>query len=148
MALSPNTIKAAHGSQRSRKRVGRGNASGKGTMSARGGKGQTARSGGGKRSAIRAWKPNLLKVKKLRGFKSMYTKPELVTLRALNKLAESGITDITLDILKQKGIIGRTNKGVKIVSTGEIKTAISVHDCVASKTALEAIEKAGGKLVF
>ena len=88
MELSPNTIKPARGSKRhSHKQLGRGNSSGKGTSSGRGGKGQTARSGGKNRTKIRGMRASLLRIPKLRGFSSIKPKAETVTLRDLDRMA-------------------------------------------------------------
>lgn len=145
MTLTPATIKPAFGSKRKVKRVGRGNGSGRGTYSGRGGKGQTARSGGKKRTQIRGFKPYLQKIPKVRGFKSIYKKPETVTLETLNRLAEEG-KEITPHFLKTRGVIGHTENGVKIVATGELKKKITVKGCKASKQAVEVIEKVGGSV--
>lgn len=147
MMLTPATIKSADGAKRTSKRVGRGNGSQKGTTAARGGKGQTARSGGGKRTQIRAFRHQLLKVPKLRGFRSQYAKDEPVTLSTLNKLFKEGEI-VTPGLLKVKGAIGDAFKTVKILATGELTKKLTIKNCVASKKAAELIEKAGGKLVY
>jgi len=145
MSLTPATIKPARKSHRWTKRVGRGNASGRGTYSGRGGKGQTARSGGKSRRRIRAFKASLLKVPKLRGFKSLKPKKETVTLSAIERVAKENeiITPIRL---KERGLIGKPQFGVKVVATGEIKKKITLKGCLVSKKALELIEKAGGQI--
>lgn len=147
MTLSAHTIQSAHGSRHKSKRLGRGNASGKGTMSGRGGKGQTARSGGGRRSYLRAFKPSLLKVPKLRGFNSFKPRPEIVTVSALNRIAVDGVL-ITPAWLKGKGVIGSTETGVKIIGKAEIAKKLTIEGCLASKGAAAAIEKAGGTITF
>lgn len=147
MALAPHTIHSVSGSRKRVKRVGRGNASGRGTMSGRGGKGQRARSGGKSRTKIRGFRPLLLKIPKVRGFKSLYAKLETVTLERLNRLGEDDLI-ITPDLLKTKGLIGHPQRGVKIVATGGITKKITVKGCLASKKAIELIEKVGGRVVF
>lgn len=143
MSLTPSTIKPARGSHRFTKRVGRGNASGRGTYSGRGGKGQTARSGGKSRRRIRAFKSALLKVPKLRGFKSLKPKRETVTLASLDRVAKENEV-VTPRLLKERGLIGHAGLGIKVVATGEIKKKIVLQGCFASKRAVELIEKAGG----
>jgi len=141
------TIKPGKNSRRTSKRVGRGNGSGKGTYSARGLKGQKSRSGGKSRTQIRAFKASLQKVPKLRGFKSMYSKKETVTLATLEKIA--GVDDlITPRYLDKKGVINHPERGVKIVAKGELKKKITIKGCLASKKAVELIEKSGSKIVF
>lgn len=145
MSLTPATIKPAQGSRRWAKRVGRGNASGRGTYSGRGGKGQTARSGGKSRRRIRAFKSSLLKVPKLRGFKSLQAKRETVTLKDIERIAKENET-ITPRLLKSRGLINHLEAGVKVVATGEIKKKIILQGCLASKKAVELVEKAGGEI--
>ncbi len=147
MSLNASTIKPNKGAKKTSKRVGRGNASGKGTTAARGMKGQKARSGGKSGTARRGFKQSLQKVPKLRGFKSHVPKKETVTLRLLEKITKDGDT-VTPYFLKEKGAISRPKNGVKIVATGELKKKLKVEGCLASKKAVEAIEKAGGNLTF
>lgn len=140
-------IKPPKGSRKKVKRVGRGNASQKGTTAARGMKGQTARSGGQRGGARLGFRRSLLKVPKLRGFKSLSPKKEIITLSNLEKVCQSG--DVVSPVyLKRKGLIKTTANGVKILSTGALTKKIRVQGCLASKSAAEAIEKAGGSLEF
>jgi large subunit ribosomal protein L15 len=147
MVSNLHTIKSPKGSRKKSKRVGRGNSSQKGTTAGRGMKGQRARSGGKSRGAIRAFKSSLQKVPKLRGFKSITPAKEVVTLSTLDRVATEGAT-VNPAFLKNKGVIRDTKNGVKILATGEISKKVNVVGCLASKKAVEAIEKAGGTLVF
>jgi len=147
MAITPSTIKANKGHKRSAKRVGRGNASGKGNYSARGMKGQRSRSGGKGGLRQLGFKAQLQKIPKVRGFKSPHTKPETVTLGQIEKLAQK-VTDITPYELKKAGLITRVAAGAKVVATGTISTKVQLKNVLATKAAAEAIEKAGGKLVY
>lgn len=147
MTVAPHTIAAAYGARRTTKRVGRGNGSQKGTMSGRGGKGQTARSGGGSGLARKAFKKTLQKVPKLRGFKSSIPKKNVVTLSTLERIAKANKI-VTPLFLKEQGVVNDIDHGVKILATGTVTKAITVEGCLASKKAVEAIEKAGGKVVF
>lgn len=147
MAIGSHTIQPAIGSKHTTKRLGRGHGSGKGTMSGRGGKGQTARSGGKSRTTIRALRPSILKTPKLRGFHSFYPKAETVTLTTLEHVSKHS-DKINPIMLYKKGIIPRINSLVKIVGTGALTKAVTVEGCFVSKTALAAIEKVGGKVVF
>lgn len=146
MELSPNTIKPARGAKRhSHKQVGRGNGSGKGTMSGRGGKGQTARSGGKHRTELRGMRASLLKIPKLRGFHSIKSAMETVTLRDLDRVALEN-KEITPVYLKEMGVIGKPQNGVKIVASGAVTKKLNIAGCKASKKAIDLIEKAGGKI--
>lgn len=144
MTLTPATISSKR-IKKNVKRVGRGNGSGKGTYSGRGGKGQRARSGGKKGLLKKAFKAQLQKIPKVRGFHTIAIKPETVSLTTLNRLAESGV-EITPFYLKQKGVIKDARNGAKIVATGTLTKKITVKNCFASKSAINAIEKAGGTL--
>ena len=146
-AITPHTIKPKSGSKQGSKRVGRGNASGKGTYSARGLKGQRSRSGGKGGLKRLGFKADLQKVPKLRGFKSIQSKKEVVTLTMLEKAFEDGDV-VSPSVLKKKSVISKPQNGVKIVTTGVLKKKLTVKNCLASKTAVEAIEKAGGTIVF
>ncbi len=146
MELTPHTIKSSKGSKRSSKRVGRGGGSGKGTTAARGQKGQRARSGGTRGIARRALKANIQKVPKLRGFRSMYAKPETVTLTTLNAKFTDGDV-VTPTILKQKKLI-QGNKAVKVLASGQLTKKITIKGCLTTKKVAEIVEKVGGKVVF
>lgn len=147
MVLTASTIKPSLGSKKKSKRVGRGNSSGKGTYSSRGLKGQKSRSGGRGGLKVKGFKASLQKVPKLRGFKSLYSKKETVTLRALDKTFQDNEV-VTPRYLEQKGLIHTPSKGVKIVATGELKKKIIINGCLASKKAVQLIEKSGSKIVF
>ncbi len=145
-ALAPHTISQPR-ARRKAKRVGRGIASGKGKTSARGEKGQKARSGGKAGLKTFGFKQSLQKVPKLRGFKSQKPKKETVTLAKLAEYSEANQV-VTPHVLKEKGVIARPQSGVKIVASGTMPHAITVEGCLVSKKAVELIEKAGGKIVF
>ncbi|MFA6427592.1 MAG: 50S ribosomal protein L15 [Candidatus Magasanikbacteria bacterium] len=144
MTLNPTTIKPTRGSAKKNvKRVGRGNASGRGTFSGRGCKGQRARSGGKRGLQQRAFKSQLQKIPKVRGFRSFAVKPETITLSALNRVAEEGV-EVTPWFLAEHGAIRSGSNGAKIVATGELTKKLTIKNCLATKQALSAIEKAGG----
>ena len=147
MALLPGTIKPASGSRKTVKRLGGGNSSGHGTSSSRGGKGQTARSGGKSRTHIRAFRPSLLKIPKVRGFHSRFTKRETVSLTVLEKVAKEKIL-ITPAFLAKAGVVSHPENGVKIMAVGVLTKKLEIKDCFASQAAVEKIEKAGGKISF
>ena len=112
-------IKPPKGSRKKVKRVGRGNASQKGTTAARGMKGQTARSGGQRGGARLGLRRAILKTPKLRGFKSLTPKKEIITLSKLERICQDGDI-VTPTYLKKKGVIGTVGNGVKILSTGAL----------------------------
>ena len=145
MGLSPNTIKSAVGAKQTSKRLGRGNGSQKGTYAGRGLKGQRARSGGKGGGHNRGFKQSLRKIPKLRGFKSQQKKLETVTLATLNGVTKAGDV-VTPWTLAKIGVVDKPQLGVKIVASGTLDHAVTIKGCVATKTSLEAIEKAGGTL--
>jgi len=146
MTLSPSTLSSKR-VKKNTKRLGRGNASGKDNYSARGLKGQRARSGGKGGLLRHAFKAQLQKVPKLRGFKSQAFKEETVTLAQLQKVAVEGV-EVTPFFLKKLRVIRSTKRGAKIVAGGELTKKIILKNCLATKKAVEMIEKAGGKIVF
>ena len=145
MSIRPNTLAPSKGAKKGSKRLGRGNGSQKGTMSGRGGKGQKARSGGKRGRRKLGFKRILQQAPKLRGFKSSEKKPTTITLAQLAKAFTKGDM-VTPWTLEQKGLVSAPKNGVKIVSSGEVHVAVTVRDCLVSKTAATAIEKAGGSI--
>lgn len=141
--IQTHTIKAARGSRHRRKIIGRGNASGHGTYSTRGGKGQTARSGGRRGLWLKAFKPLLQSTPKLRGFKSMHKKPSEITLTALEKNFPAGAT-VDRAALVEKRLISKEAGAVKILATGALTKALTVVGLPGSAGATEKIKAAGG----
>lgn len=123
-------------------RFGRGISAGKGKTAGRGTKGQKARTGhrkmpagfmGGQRAIMQA-------IPKLKGFKSLHDKATVVYTDRLNDL--SGKIDNF--VLADKGLIENPYAKAKIISRGELTAKIDLETQFASKTAIEAIKKAGG----
>lgn len=140
-----HTLKPAEGSTKSRKRIGRGQGSGAAGTAGRGHKGAKSRSGySSKRGFEGGQMPLQRRVPKF-GFNS----PNRVSYKAINlsdlqSLHEKFSVDtIDLDLLKSKGLVAR-NDLVKILGNGTLKAKLSITANAFSKTALEAIEKAGG----
>ncbi|MEK7681133.1 MAG: 50S ribosomal protein L15 [Patescibacteria group bacterium] len=142
MALYIHTIKPAKGSKHSRKLIGRGNASGHGTSSGRGGKGQTARSGGRRGLVLKSFKFLMQSTKKLRGFKSLKEKPAEIYLSDLSKRFNDGEV-VNLMTLKERSIINDTAKSAKIVSTGQIEKKLKVEGILCTAQAKEKLLAAG-----
>lgn len=145
MALKLHNLKLSMGSKHRPKRVGRGDASGHGTFSGRGTKGQKSRTGGTRRLQQKGLRRLLLATPKLRGFKSLYSKPAIINLEALEAKFQDG-DKISPQILKEKGLIDRIDKGVKILGQGGLHKKLAVEGCAASQSAKEKIEKAGGTI--
>lgn len=143
--LTLHNLQVAKGSKRGKRRVGRGNASGKGNYSGRGMKGQRARSGGKNKLALRGIRGYLLRIPKKRGFKSSAGRAEVVSLSTLEAIAKNGEI-ITPKYLLQKGLIKTAKNGVKILGQGKLTKKLTVNVQQFSKTAKDAIVKAGGRI--
>lgn len=123
-------------------RAGRGISAGRGKTAGRGTKGQKARTGhskmpagfmGGQRAIMQA-------IPKLKGFKSLHDKATVVYTDRLNGLTGK----IDNFVLADKGLIENPYVKVKVISRGELTAKIDLETQFASKTAVEAIKKAGG----
>jgi len=145
MSLNLHTLKPARGSKRTPKRVGRGNASGKGTTAGRGGKGQTARSGGRNRLKLLGMRHLMLQTPKLRGFKSHHAKSPVVSVGQLNGAFQNGETVSPTSLVK-KGLVPADARRVKILGGGKLKKKLVVKNCVVSDAAKEMITAAGGEI--
>lgn len=134
--------------KKTRKRRGRGNASGLGTYSGRGVKGQKARSGGkfkGGHGGKRA--PRFIQTTpKKRGFSSLREKYAVVNLSVLSREFGDGAR-VTPAILCSKGLIPTPQFGVKILGEGELTKKLMVSAQKFSRTAKDAILKAGGEAI-
>lgn len=145
MDFTLHNLSRPTGQKHSKKRVGRGNGSGKGTFAARGIKGQKARSGGTPRLARRsAFQQFLIHTPKLRGFKSQHQRLAIVTLKTLNEKFKDGEVVNSLS-LQAKHLVKNGRYHVKILGQGEITKKLTVKVHAFSATAKAAIEAAGGK---
>ena len=109
----------------SRKRVGRGIGSGLGKTSARGQKGQKARSGGGVRRGFEGGQTPLYRRLPKRGFKNINSKVYTeVTLTMLNK---SEAKEVSAETLLAEGIIGKINDGIVVLGTGKLEKSLTVN---------------------
>lgn len=132
-------------SQKPKRRVGRGGK--KGTYSGRGMKGQKSRSGAKINPIFEGGRSTLIEhLPKMRGFKSIYPKNQIVSVEKLEKFFSEGEI-VNPKSLREKKLISKIKVPVKILGSGEITKKIAVEKCLVSKSAREKIEKAGGKLV-
>jgi len=145
MKLTIQTIRPAKGSKHRVKRIGRGNASGHGTYSTRGGKGQTARSGGSHRLRLKAFKRLMQSTPKLSGFKSLRIKPAEVQFSILEKKFQANET-VDLKTLKERHIIGKNALAAKVIGNGELTKKLILSGVACSKSAKSLIEKVGGEV--
>ncbi len=142
MSLYLHTIKS--GSKTKKKRIGRGGK--RGTYSGRGLKGQKARSGGKSGLKRRGMRQLMESSHKLRGFKSIHKKPEIVNLDDLAKVFKDG-DKVSAHVLLEKKLVSKISNGVKILSKGEIKVKLEISGCQLSKVAEDKVKKAGGKII-
>ena len=138
-------LKATPGSRKDRKRVGRGTGSGTGKTSGRGQKGQKSRSGGNPHPWFEGGQMPLYRRLPKRGFTNIFKKEyEIVNLDQLVGLETKN--PITPEVLREKGIIRRVDS-VKILGNGELPEALTIHAQKFSRSAVDKIKKAGGKVV-
>jgi large subunit ribosomal protein L15 len=138
------------GSRKKRMRVGRGIGSGKGKTAGRGGKGQTARSGVRIKGFEGGQMPLHRRLPK-RGFNNIFRVDYAeINLDRLQDAIDAETIDIkaviNAETLVKAGVLRRSKAGVRVLGRGEIKAKINIEVHGASKTAIEAIEKAGGSV--
>lgn len=137
-------LKPACGSNRDVKRVGRGHGSGNGKTAGKGHKGQNARSGGGVRIGFEGGQMPLARRIPKRGFNNIFAKEyAIVNVCDLNKFKDGTVVDA--ELLKASGLVKKVYDGVKVLGNGELTTQLTVKAAKFSQSAVEKIEKAGGK---
>lgn len=138
MSLALNIIKKSKGGVQKKKRVGRGNASGHGTYSTKGLKGQNARSGvsGMKRMGM---KKQLLQIPKVRGFKSLQPKNQVISIKTINENYKDNelVSPTTLmkkDLIKSVNlpvkILGKESLTIKGLKFEKVKMSASVKETI------------------
>lgn len=145
--MQAHTVRSAH-QRRPRKRVGRGDGSGKGTYSGRGMKGQKARSGGGVRPGFEGGQNPLIKgLPMLRGFKNRFrVENQIVNLKRLDELPKD-VVEVTPAVLKAHRMVRKTSEPVKVLAFGEISRALTISGAQVSAAAKAKIEAAGGSVL-
>jgi len=137
-------LKAAPGSSKAPKRKGRGAASGLGKTSGRGANGQNSRSGGGVRLGFEGGQMPLYRRIPKRGFTNIWRKePEIVNICDLSVFEDGA--EVTASDLVEKGLIKKANIGLKVLGKGTLDKKLTVKANKFSKSAVTAIEAAGGK---
>ena len=126
------------------KRIGRGHGSGNGKTAGKGHKGQNARSGGGVRIGFEGGQMPLARRIPKRGFNNIFaTKYSTVNVSDLNKFEKGTVVDT--ELLVASGLVKKVNDGVKVLGNGELNVNLTVKAAKFSQSAIEKIEKAGGK---
>ena len=138
-------LKAAGGSTKNPKRKGRGTGTGNGTTAGRGMNGQKSRSGGGVRLGFEGGQMPLYRRLPKRGFTNIWgTEYTVLNVDALNGF-EAG-TVVTPEMLKEAGLVKQAKDGIKILGDGKLEKNLTVQAHKFTKTAVEKIESAGGKV--
>ncbi|PTW61563.1 LSU ribosomal protein L15P [Breoghania corrubedonensis] len=145
-----NDLRDNPGATPAKTRVGRGIGSGKGKTGGRGVKGQKSRSG----VAIKGFEGGQMPLHRRlpkRGFTNIFAKDlNIVSLGRVQTAIDAGLLDakqtVTVETLKAAGILRRVKDGVRLLSDGELKAAVTFEIAGASRSAIEAVEKAGGKV--
>jgi large subunit ribosomal protein L15 len=145
-----NELSDNNGARKERMRVGRGIGSGKGKTAGSGHKGQKARSGVAINGYEGGQMPIYMRLPK-RGFNSLNKKDyQLVNIGRIQKAVDAGTLDakkaITIETLVEAGVVGKVVDGVRLLAKGELKAKLDITVTGASKAAIEAVEKAGGKV--
>jgi large subunit ribosomal protein L15 len=143
--MNLSNLHPAKGSRKNRKRVGRGPGSGMGKTSGRGSKGQKSISGYSSKRGFEGGQMPLHRRLPKRGFTNIFRKEySEVNLDRLEKITKKVVK---LKDLKEAGIIKKESEKVKILGRGKISSSMTIHAHKFSRSALEKIEKAGGKVV-
>ncbi len=145
-----NQLSDNEGARRPRKRLGRGIGSGLGKTAGRGGKGQTARSGGAKAGFEGGQMPIYRRLPK-RGFNVPFpVEYNEINLDRIQQAVDAKTLDaaapITLDALAKAGVVSKARAGLRLLGRGEVKSKLTFEVHYASKSAIAAVEKAGGSV--
>ena len=145
-----NQLSDNPGARKARMRVGRGIGSGKGKTAGRGGKGQTARTGVAINGFEGGQMPLHMRMPK-RGFNNIHRLAYVeVNLDRLQQAVDAGKLDVAQPIdgkaLVAAGVLRRLRDGVRLLGNGEVKAKLALKVAGASKSAIAAIEKAGGSV--
>lgn len=146
--MNLSNLKPAAGSTRNNKRLGRGEGSGGGGTATRGHKGAKSRSGYSRKSGFEGGQMPLQRRVPKFGFTNI-NRVEFkgINLDVLQGLLEKGtVTAMDQAYFVEAGLVSKNAK-IKILGRGELTTALEIHAHAFSKSAVEAIEKAGGKVV-
>jgi large subunit ribosomal protein L15 len=145
MARNLSNLRAPKKANTGRKRVGRGMGSGMGKTSTRGHKGQRSRSGSHMMRGFEGGQMPLHRRLPKRGFTNIFRTE--YTVVNLDRIAELKVAEIGLDDYRKLGLASNKNALIKVLGSGELKKAVTIHAHKFSKSAAEKIEKAGGKAV-
>ena len=139
-----NELRPAKGARKKEKRIGRGPGSGHGKTSTKGHKGQLARAGGGKAPGFEGGQMPLIRRIPKRGFHNIFRiEYAVVNLKMLTRF--EGQENITPQRLREAGLVKSRNARIKILGEGELTRPLVIQAHRFSQSAIEKIQKAGGK---
>lgn len=143
--MNLNNLKPNRGSTHSKKRVGRGNASGNGTTAGRGMNGQRSRSGSKISAYFEGGQMPLSRRLPKRGFRNIFKKKyAIINLADLNHFENEEV--ITPERLIEEGMVKNVMSGIKILSNGQLDKKLIIKAHCFSQEAIHKIEAAGGKV--
>jgi large subunit ribosomal protein L15 len=145
MAKNLSNLTAPRKANTGRKRVGRGMGSGMGKTSSRGHKGQGSRTGSSLMRGFEGGQMPLHRRLPKRGFTNIFRTE--YTVVNLDRIAELDVKEIGLDDYRKLGLASSKRALIKVLGSGELNKALTIHAHKFSKSAAEKIEKAGGKAV-
>jgi large subunit ribosomal protein L15 len=142
--ITLSNLSPSRGSTQPRKRVGRGPGSGLGKTAGKGHKGHKARTGGATNPGFEGGQMPMYRRLPKRGF----TNPFKVTVQAVNlsQLKKVSATEVSPETLYSAGLIGRLDRPVKLLGTGDAGRSYTVRGVALSASARAKIEAAGGKI--
>ena len=145
-----SNLKPAEGSTFSRKRIGRGNATGQGRTAGKGNNGYKARSGTKAKLHFEGGQTPLARRLPKRGmgkgkFNHLSSPKKNIQIINLVDIINLKVKDINKDILYKKGLISNVNLPVKVLANGDLKESININVDFFSSSARQKIEEAGGK---
>ena len=144
--LKLNNLGAPKGAHRDKKRVGRGPGSGTGKTAGRGHKGQNSRSGGGVPPWFEGGQMPLNRRLPKRGFTNIFKKTfQLVNLDDLEARFEAGAA-VNGETLQECGLIKYSDRPIKLLGRGKVEKSFQIEVAKASKSAVAAVEAAGGSV--
>lgn len=138
-----NELKPAYGAVKKRKRLGRGDSSGHGGTSCKGHKGQKSRSGGYHKAGFEGGQMPLQRRLPKYGFTNIFRKEfAIVNLDQLDEFSAN--SEVTYEVLLDKGLVSKSKDGIKVLGRGELKIPLKFKINKCSESARKKIEAVGG----
>ncbi len=142
-------LKPADGSTTKKYRVGRGIGSGNGKTSGRGSKGQWARSGGGVKAGFEGGNIPMIRKLPIRGFNNADYRKVYSTVNVGDLEIFDANTEIDEEFLYENRVVGKRQPyGLKVLGNGTLTKPLTIKAAKATKSAIEKVEKAGGKIII